>query len=110
MDKIVAYMDILILMTDLFNKCDLNYFMQAFAKPVTSFAGALDLGTNFMFRLFTTDDAAIYTALDTAVTAQDRENVGLNFGIFVKLLFATELPPNTEPIEYAQVYTTVIVD
>ena len=50
--KISAYMDSVVEMTNIFNECDIDYFLMAFGTCVTSLSGALDLVTNFMFRLF----------------------------------------------------------
>lgn len=49
---ISAWMDVIVSLTDLWERCAIDYFLQALGRGVQSLSGALDLVTNFMFRLF----------------------------------------------------------
>ena len=77
MDKITQYMDVTVLLTNLYNKCALDYIMQRVGVYTGSISGASDLLINFLFRFFSSDDASIYTAMSTAVTNGDRAGMGL---------------------------------
>ena len=79
-EVITQYMDMPVLMTDLWNKCDIDYIFQKIGKAFSSLSGALDLITNFMFRFFSTDDVVLYTNLSQAVDDDKREDAGLYFG------------------------------
>ena len=68
MEKITQYMDVTVLLTDLYNNCALDYLGQTFGRYVTSLSGALDLFVNFMFRFFSSDDQTLYTNMSTAVS------------------------------------------
>lgn len=52
MNMITMYMDAPVLMTNMFNNCDLNYFFMKAGKVLCSLSGFLDLLTNFFFRFF----------------------------------------------------------
>lgn len=92
------WMDVVVDLANIWEKCAIDYFMQALGKSVTSLPGALDFVTNFMFRLFDDGEVELYTALDTALIAQDKAGVGLYIGIFLKRLFVLEIPAETESL------------
>ncbi len=98
MDRIVLYLDVAVMMTNLFNECDLDYFFQKFGKGLVSLSGFLDMLTNFMFRFFSDDDAALYTALSTGLENNDPAAVGLGIGRFIKVFLVVEIPVVTESL------------
>ena len=89
---ITRYMDIPVLMTNLYNKCSIDYFMQRFGSVLSSLSGALDLVTNFLFRFFDTKDTQLYKDLSNGIDNNDRNAVGLAVGNFMKILFVVEIP------------------
>ena len=66
MDNVSKWLDVTVLMTNLYNDCSLDYMMQQFGGYTSSLSGFLDLITNLMFRIFADDDVTIYTNLSTA--------------------------------------------
>ena len=92
------YMDVTVMMTNLYNECDLDYFFQKFGKGLVSLSGFLDMLTNFMFRFFSEDDAALYTALSTGLESNDAAAVGLGIGRFIKVFLVVEIPVVTESL------------
>ena len=109
MEMVTLYLDITVLMTNLYIDCDIDYFMQRVGKSVVSLSGFLDLMTNFLFRFFGTDDTGLYTDLSTAIDAVDAPAVGLNMGRFVKIFLAESIPSQTVSI-LTERYETVRVD
>ena len=109
LDKVVLYMDITVLFTNLWNYCKFDYYMQKVGTSLTSLSGALDLFTNFMFRYLSTDDTQLYSDLSDGLDAEDRAIVGLQMGKFMKLLFVTEIPDVSylEPEKINRVETVI---
>ena len=97
------YMDVTVGLTNLYNDCDLDYYMQAFSRPFTSVSGFLDILVNISFRFLygDTTEEALYESLSTAVSTDDRQGAGLYFGQFMKLLMVIEIPTTTS-FEYYQ--------
>ena len=75
------YMDIMVSITNIYNECDLDYFMQAIGTSFTTVSGFLNFLTNFFFFRFLFDnDAVLMTQLSTAIVNEDKNGVGLYFG------------------------------
>lgn len=83
------YADVIVIVTNMYIDCDIDYLLQKIGKSLTSLSGALDLLTNFLFRFFGSDDQALYTSLSTAIDADDRATIGLNMGQWTKSFLAT---------------------
>lgn len=109
MDMINHYMDVTVLMTNLYNHCDINYILQKIGKAVVSLSGFMDLLTNFLFRFFSSDDSQLYIDLSTAIDAGDTTTIGLKFGTFIKIFLVTEIPAVVDELETIR-YVTARVD
>ena len=90
-------MDILVSITNIYNECDLDYFMQSIGTAFGTVSGFLNFLTNFfLFRFLFDTDAALYTSLSTAVVNENKESVGLYFGQWFRRLLMVEIPPVTK--------------
>ena len=104
---ITMYMDAPVLMTNMFNNCDLNYFFMKAGKVLCSLSGFLDLLTNFFFRFFDDQDVELYKGLSNAVDNGDFNAAGLYFGRFWKIFFVTEIPVRTESYESGRIESVI---
>ena len=95
MDTATKWLDSFVLMTNLYNDCALDYYVQSFGNFTNSISGIINLFTNLMFRFFSSDDETIFTNMSTAVNADNLNDTGLYFGQFMKVLFVAEIPVET---------------
>jgi len=65
-----GYIDVFIGSVNVYNYCDVDYYTRSVARWF-SLQGALNLGVNLVFRIYSTDDKALYKSLSSAVTAKD---------------------------------------
>ena len=109
MELTTMYADVVVIATNMYIDCDIDYLMQKIGKSLTSLSGFLDLLTNFLFRFFGSDDQDLYIGLSTAIDESDIPTVGLRMGQFIKKFFVTEIPSVTTAIP-TQRYETVRID
>ena len=89
-------MDTFIDGVNVFNYCQLNYYLEATSKVFSSASGAANQAVNLIWRAYGGDDKAMYSALSTAVTNNDEQNAGKYFGQFLSLLLSVEIPESAE--------------
>ena len=98
LEKITMYMDVVVNVTDVYNRCSIDYFFEKFGKSLTSLSGFLDLLTNFFWRFFGDSDQQLYKDISNGIDNGDGAAVGLNMGKFLKILTVTEIPAITEAL------------
>ena len=91
MDMITSYLDLLTEMTHMYNKCQLDYIMQAWGPIFTSLPGALGFLMSFLSVLIEDTETANYTAMSAAAYNKDVGKAGETFGIFFMRLYGIEL-------------------
>ena len=90
-NKGAAYIDVFIGSVNVFNYCDLDYYLRSFSTVFSS-SGAVNLGVNLMWRIFSTDDMDNYEQMSIAVSEKDQVKAGQSFGTFISLLLMFETP------------------
>jgi hypothetical protein len=99
-DKIENYMSLATGFTNVYNNCDLDYYMIAMSKATGNVSGAVNQVINTLWR---TTDTSNYDALATALTAGDATAAAQSVGYFVKDFLMVEIPDKQESIYYTEV-------
>ena len=90
MSKLASYNSVMVAGFGLYNDCNLDYYNQAIGFNTQSVAGLLNFGTNVFYRV-TSDETTVADLLQ-AITDDDTEAIGTNFGIYLRDLLAVEIP------------------
>ena len=90
-NKFQGYVDVFISSVNVFNYCDVDYYLRSFSKILTV-SGAVNFGVNVLFRVFSTDDMDNYYKMSLAVDSKNQKEAGESFGTFVSLLLMFENP------------------
>jgi hypothetical protein len=83
-DKGMKYIDMLTSFTNVYNNCDVDYYMIAMSKATGNVAGFVNQITNTLFRNFSAGDLDNYAVLATALDAGDTPKIAESFAVFVK--------------------------
>lgn len=75
-----GYLDIVVETVNLYNLCDLDYYMMVFAPPLTSLSGFLSFLVSAIEIVFSTDEVATYVGISKAAYDKDQAKMGLYFG------------------------------
>ena len=97
-----AYIDVYIYGVNVFNYCDINYYMRAIGK-VFSASGAVNQGMNFVWRALSTSDMDNYYYMSVATCAKDPVKAGQTLGTFISLFLMVETPETTTSTSYSSV-------
>lgn len=100
MDKGAKYIDVAASMVNVYNMCDVDYYMQSLSLALSSLPGFANQFVNVIFRYQETD---VYESLATALAANDIPGASAAFGTFVKDFLMTEIPDNTSTFSYQDV-------
>lgn len=101
LDKFESYMDYFTVVTNLYNECDGEYYVQALSKSVTNFAGFANQLINIYWR--TTKDASEFEKMEVAFAAEDIPESAALLGSFVKELLMAEIPDKSGAAYYQDV-------
>ena len=93
------YLDVGVYAVNIFNYCQLNYYLVSFGKSFGTASGAVNTGITLFWRVIGTEDMQIYYDLSSAIIENDEEKAGKNFGLFASRLFQVEIPETTESQE-----------
>ena len=91
MDMVTGYMDMVVESTNLYNKCEMDYFTQAFAKPLTSLSGFLGMLTSVLEIILDAAEVPTYTGISKAAYDNDLANGGKYFGLWFKRAWGISL-------------------
>ena len=86
-----AYADVSVELTNLYNLCDLDYYMQAFAPIFTQLSGFLGFGTSLLGVIISLEEGPNYTCISKGVYDENHAMAGSCFGIWFKHLMGIEL-------------------
>ena len=86
-----GYMDLAVEMVNLYNLCDLDYYMMAFAPPLTALSGFLSFLVSALEIVFSEDEVPIYVGISKAAFDRDQAQMGNYFGKWFGHLFPIEL-------------------
>jgi len=102
-DKAQRYIDGAIFGVNVFNYCDLDYYLVSLGKSLGSSSGAVNQVTNLAYRFFSRDDQLNYYNMSVAITEEDVETTGQCMGTFLSALLMTEVPDTTTTSSYQPV-------
>lgn len=102
-DKFQSYFDAGIYSVNVFNYCDLDYYLMAIGKSTGSTSGFFNQLVNLGYRFFDEDDAIIYYNMSVAIGEDDTDEVGKNFGLFLSAFLMVEVPDTTTAPDYQRV-------
>ena len=88
--KFESYIDMATVSTNLFNECDLDYYLIAISKAVSNVAGFINQAINTYFRY--TDDSTLYDSMETAFAASNKEDSAQYLAEFIKDFLMAEIP------------------
>ena len=94
-DHAQKYIDGVIFGVNVFNYCDLDYYLVAVGKSVGSASGAVNQLVNLFYRFFSWDDQVNFYNMSVAVYEEDVETVGETMGKFLAALLMVEVPDTT---------------
>ena len=97
---VTAYMDVTVEVTNIYNKCELEYFMQKFAPPFTTLSGFLGFTSSLIEIIISADIVDIYKGISLAVYTDDLPNAGKWFGTWFIGLFDVKTQ-DAQLIEYS---------
>ena len=102
-DKYQSYLDSVIYSVNVFNYCDLDYYLMAIGKSLGSATGAANQLVNLAYRYFSYEDAQNYYEMAIALEAEDTFTIGKCTGTFLSKLLMVEVPDTTELSSYQNV-------
>ena len=88
-------MDLAVEITNTYQKCQLDYYMQAFAPCVTSLSGFLSFGTSLITVLISSEYVSVYEGMSLAAYEEDHSNAGKYIAEWFKSLFDVQLEDAT---------------
>ena len=87
----MQYCDLLVELTNMYNECDFDYYMQAFAPILTSLSGFLWFITSLTSIIISDGEVFVYKGMSQAALDRNPSNAGQYMGIWTKHLFGVEL-------------------
>ena len=102
-EKGQRYIDAAIFGVNVFNYCDLDYYLVSLGKSLGSSSGAVNQVTNLFWRFFSTEDQLNYYNMSVGITENDTDAVGQAMGIFLSALLSVEVPDTTTTSSYQPV-------
>ena len=95
MDLSTKAMDISVEITNVYNTCQLDYIMQAWAPIFTSMSGFLGFSASLLNIVLSGDYVSTYEGMSLAAYNRDSANAGLYMGSLLKNLWGVELEDAT---------------
>lgn len=89
--QFVAWLDILVELTNLYNECQLDYYMQAWAPMFTSLSGFLGIFTSLWIVIIDEKEVPNYYGMSQAAFNRQPANAGKFFGLWCRDLWGVEL-------------------
>ena len=102
-EKGQRYIDAAIFGVNVFNYCDLDYYLVSLGKSLGSASGAVNQFTNLFWRFFSTEDQLNYYNMSVGITENDTDAVGAAMGNFISALLTVEVPDTTTTSSYQPV-------
>jgi len=102
LDKGAKYIDLAASAVNVYNQCDVEYYMQSFSLAVSSLPGFANQVVNTYFR---SKETTVYSNLSKALLSNPIDVPGASkaFGAFVKDFLMTEIPDKTTTFRYQEV-------
>ena len=103
LDVAQQYIDLSIFSVNVFNYCELDFYLIAIDKAVSSPSGFSNQMVNIMWRVLSKDDARNFYDLSLAIMQDDVETAGKCWGTFISNLLMVEVPETTSTSSYQSV-------
>ena len=105
LDKFESYIDMATVSTNLFNECDLDYYLQSVSKATSNVAGFVNQAINTYWRMQESDD---FEQMEVAFgvedsSTQDVEKSAELLAKFIQDFLMAEIPDKSESGYYVQV-------
>ena len=100
-DKAQKYINMATITTNVYNNCDVDYYMEATSKAVGNVSGFSNQIVNTAWRAY--EDQTNFNNLAAAVKTNNAEEVGKFFGIFTKDFLMAEIPDKSATTYYTTV-------
>ena len=97
LDKGDKYISLFTGFTNVYNQCDVEYYVMAVSKAVQNVPGAVNQIINTIWR---TTDNTLYENLSTALTNEDTETTAQLLATFTKDFLMAEIPDKAESSFY----------
>ena len=94
------YLDLLASGVNVYNNCDVDYYMRALSKATSNVSGACNQLINLYWR---TADVQIYNDLATAFKSKDVTSASKYMGTFIKDFLMTEIPDTSSAVAFDEV-------
>ena len=100
LDRFESYIDMATVSTNLFNECDIDYYLMAVSKAVSNVAGFINQGINTYWRL---QESTVYDEMETAFNAVDATTSAQLLATFIKDFLMAEIPDKSAAGYYQSV-------
>ena len=90
MSQATQYADMTVELTNLYNECSLDYYMQAWAPLFTSVSGFLNIIVSLATVILAYESEEIWIGMSLAAYELNASNAGKYFGLFMKATFGVE--------------------
>lgn len=100
LSKFESYIDMATVSTNLFNECDLDYYLMAVSKAVSNVAGFINQAINTYFRM---NEGTVYDDMETAFEANDSEASAVLLATFIQDFLMAEIPDKSQAGYYQSV-------
>ena len=104
-DKFESYIDMATVSTNLFNECDIDYYLQSVSKATSNVAGFVNQGINTYWRM---QESTVFDEMETAFSVDDEANTDASKSAellagFIKDFLMAEIPDKSEAGYYVEV-------
>ena len=93
LSKGAKYIDLLTSGVNVYNQCDIDYYMRALSKATSNVSGIANQLVNTYFR---STETSTFESLKTALDSNDIESTAALLGQFTKDFLMTEIPESSE--------------
>lgn len=100
MDKGEKYIDLAISSTNVFNECDIKYYVNAVTLALSNVSGLVNQIVNTVWR---SQDTSMYADMQTCVANSDSDACAALLGQFVKEFLQAEIPDKSSATSYQSV-------
>ena len=100
LSKFESYIDMATVSTNLFNECDLDYYLMAVSKAVSNVAGFFNQAINTYFRM---NEGTVYDEMEVAFAASDATTSAELLAKFVQDFLMAEIPDKSQAGYYQSV-------
>ena len=98
-DNFQNYIDLYIDAVNVFNYCDIDYYLKSVGRWFSA-SGGVNQAINTFWRLVSTEDMQTYYDLSVGIITKDNTKTGQAFGKFMAVFMQIEIPDTTSTPTY----------